>query len=47
MMENSSGASIGVVTGKLLVSLGKNYTHGKYILFPEINLEPAITANNP
>jgi len=26
---------------------GENYTHGKYILFPEINIEPAITANNP
>jgi len=26
---------------------GENYTHGKYILFPEINIEPAITATNP
>ena len=26
---------------------GENYTHGKYILFPEINIEPAITANTP
>jgi len=26
---------------------GENYTHGKYILFPEINIEPVITANNP
>ena len=26
---------------------GENYAHGKYILFPEINIEPAITATNP
>jgi len=26
---------------------GENYAHGKYILFPEINLEPAITATCP
>jgi len=26
---------------------GQNYTHGKYILFPEINIEPAITATSP
>ena len=26
---------------------GENYTHGKYILFPEINIEPAITATSP
>jgi len=26
---------------------GENYTHGKYILFPTTNTEPAITATNP
>jgi hypothetical protein len=26
---------------------GENYTHGKYILFPTTNIEPAITATNP
>jgi len=26
---------------------GENYAHGKYILFPEINIEPAITATSP
>lgn len=26
---------------------GQNYTHGKYILFPTTNIEPAITATNP
>ena len=32
---------------KAIGLFGKNYTHGKYILFPEINLEPAITASTP
>jgi hypothetical protein len=26
---------------------GENYTHGKYILFPTTNIEPAITATSP
>jgi len=26
---------------------GENYTHGKYILFPTTNIEPAITATDP
>jgi hypothetical protein len=26
---------------------GEDYTHGKYILFPTTNIEPAITATNP
>ena len=26
---------------------GENYTHGKYILFPTTNIEPAITATRP
>jgi hypothetical protein len=26
---------------------GENYTRGKYILFPTINIEPAITATDP
>jgi hypothetical protein len=26
---------------------GENYTHGKYILFPTTNIEPAITATYP
>jgi len=26
---------------------GENYTHGKYILFPTTNIEPAITAASP
>ena len=32
---------------KAMGLFGENYTHGKYILFPEINLEPAITATRP
>ena len=32
---------------KAMGLFGENYTHGKYILFPEINLEPAITATCP
>ena len=32
---------------KAIGLFGENYTHGKYILFPEINLEPVITATNP
>ena len=32
---------------KAMGLFGENYTHGKYILFPKINLEPAITAARP
>ena len=32
---------------KAMGLFGENYTHGKYILFPQINIEPAITATNP
>ena len=32
---------------KAMGLFGENYTHGKYMLFPEINLEPAITATCP
>ena len=32
---------------KAMGLFGENYTHGKYILFPKINLEPAITATRP
>ena len=32
---------------KAMGLFGENYTHGKYMLFPEINLEPAITAARP
>ena len=32
---------------KAMGLFGENYTHGKYMLFPEINLEPAITATRP
>jgi len=32
---------------KAIGLFGENYTHGKYILFPKINLEPAITAARP
>jgi hypothetical protein len=32
---------------KAMGLFGENYTHGKYILFPTTNIEPAITATNP
>ena len=32
---------------KAMGLFGENYTHGKYILFPTTNTEPAITATNP
>jgi len=32
---------------KAMGVFGENYTHGKYILFPEISTDPAITATRP
>jgi hypothetical protein len=32
---------------KAMGLFGENYTHGKYILFPTTNIEPAITATSP